>query len=86
MKRRREHGECERRLGGRGCLVFGTPVCKFRRRGRWEEWREVGRKIAEALWVLRWIIVVMLGIVLAWGRMHSGLDAENLSSSGGVST
>jgi len=27
MKRRREHGECDTREGGRGCLVFGTKIC-----------------------------------------------------------
>src|SRR3954466_14983725 len=32
MKRRREHGECERREGGRGCLVFQTPVCSPRKK------------------------------------------------------
>jgi len=29
MKRRREHGECDTREGGRGCLVFGTKICTF---------------------------------------------------------
>jgi hypothetical protein len=32
MKRRREHGECESREGGRGCIVLGTPVCTSTKR------------------------------------------------------
>jgi hypothetical protein len=32
MKRRREHGECESREGGRGCIILGTPVCTFTKR------------------------------------------------------
>jgi hypothetical protein len=42
MKRRREHAECDAHLGGRGCLVFGSPVCTERRRKsntrRWKVW------------------------------------------------
>lgn len=31
MARRRQHGECETRDGGRGCLVLGTKICEWRR-------------------------------------------------------
>ncbi|CZR62127.1 uncharacterized protein PAC_12024 [Phialocephala subalpina] len=65
MKRRREHGECETREGGRGCLVFETKVCEYRkeRMTRWEklkEWvsTEGGRDV---LW---WVLVTVLGVGL----------------------
>ncbi|KUJ16947.1 uncharacterized protein LY89DRAFT_585731 [Mollisia scopiformis] len=71
MKRRREHGECETREGGRGCLVFETKVCTYRkeRMGRFEvfrEWMTSSKKRREVLW---WILVTIMGIVLAGGLM-----------------
>ncbi|KAG4436785.1 hypothetical protein IFR05_007719 [Cadophora sp. M221] len=62
MKRRREHGECDTREGGRGCLVFDTKVCTFRKPelGRLERLKEwIGRNI---LW---WILAALVGIGLA---------------------
>jgi hypothetical protein len=67
MKRRREHGECDIREGGRGCLVFGTKVCTFRRErlGKWGLLREeIGLMVARngLAW---WISCALFGLVLA---------------------
>ena len=69
MKRRREHGECDIVMGGRGCLVLGSPVCKLRK-------GPSGLKTF-LLWVktkntpLWWLFagLVGLGIGLAFGAL-----------------
>lgn len=71
MKRRREHGECEAREGGRGCLVFETKICEYKRKrmGRLQllkEWLSNSRKGKEVLW---WIIVAMIGVGLSGALM-----------------
>jgi hypothetical protein len=69
MKRRREHGECDTREGGRGCLVFGTGVCTFRKKkiGKFGEMR---RFLERQRVVLLWIFAAVLGILVAWGWME----------------
>ncbi|KAF8857261.1 hypothetical protein BDZ45DRAFT_744651 [Acephala macrosclerotiorum] len=65
MKRRREHGECETREGGRGCLVFETKVCEYRKKRmtKWDKFREwmSTEKGREVMW---WVLVSVLGVVL----------------------
>jgi len=69
MKRRREHGECETREGGRGCLVFGTKLCTFRKakRGRWQAFREKIDSLSRANSVIFWALFVLSGVGLALG-------------------
>lgn len=66
MKRRREHGECETKEGGRGCLVFETKVCEYRKERmgaleRLRQWLSL-RMGKEVLW---WIVVAMVGTVIS---------------------
>ena len=67
MKRRREHGECEAKVGGRGCVVLGTPVCTFRKvERRW--WMRMSKRMwsfVQANPVLLWLVIALLGIVVA---------------------
>ncbi len=56
MQRRRQHGECEDRKGGRGCLVMGTSRCEVIAKKR-RVWRGVALQavlisvsVALALW------------------------------------
>jgi hypothetical protein len=75
MKRRREHGECETREGGRGCLVFETKICEYRRQRMrkvevFREWLANSRKGKEVLW---WIVVGMVGVMLAGGLALASL-------------
>ena len=72
MKRRREHGECETREGGRGCLVFGTSICAFRR-------ERMGIKATATRWarklfidttIFLWILLMLAGAAIAWGWME----------------
>lgn len=69
MKRRREHGECETREGGRGCLVFETKVCEYRRQrmGRIEVFREwiLNSKSAPGIEVFWWMMVAVVGVLVA---------------------
>ncbi|KAH7312983.1 hypothetical protein BKA65DRAFT_149899 [Rhexocercosporidium sp. MPI-PUGE-AT-0058] len=62
MKRRREHGECDTREGGRGCLVFDTKVCTFRK-------PELGRLERMKSWMVTnlfwWIFITLVGIIPA---------------------
>lgn len=80
MKRRREHGECDTREGGRGCLVFDTKVCTFRK-------PELGRleriKKLIGMNALRWILAALVGIVLAlcFRQLDSRVvEADDLSN------
>lgn len=65
MKRRREHGECEAKPGGRGCLVLGTPVCAVRREKMAEGiLKKIGVLVHRnrTVW---WVLVALIGIVVA---------------------
>jgi hypothetical protein len=71
MKRRREHGECDTREGGRGCLVFGTKICTYQKKpltrgGAAKEWVMSFMKRNAALW---WVLAAAIGAVLAFGFM-----------------
>lgn len=71
MKRRREHGECDTREGGRGCLVFGTRICTFRKKrvGVLELGKRWSRKVFSVTAVL-WFLVMLMGAGLAWVWME----------------
>jgi hypothetical protein len=69
MKRRREHGECDTREGGRGCLVFGTGVCTFRKK-KMGKFGEMRRFLERWRVVLLWICAAVLGVLVAWGWME----------------
>jgi hypothetical protein len=71
MKRRREHGECDTREGGRGCLVFGTKICTYQK-------KPLTRAKAAKKWVMSfvnrnaafwWILAASIGAVLAFSFM-----------------
>ena len=64
MKRRREHGECDTNPGGRGCLVFGTPVCTLRKDERLVS--KSVRWVREHVVVLRWRIEFRYGPLVWW--------------------
>jgi hypothetical protein len=71
MKRRREHGECDTREGGRGCLVFGTKICTYQKKsltrvGAAKKWVMSVMKRNAALW---WVLAAAIGAVLAFGFM-----------------
>jgi hypothetical protein len=70
MKRRREHGECDTREGGRGCLVFGTKVCTYRKKPttRIEAAKKWVMSLVNknALW---WIVAAAIGAMLAFSLM-----------------
>ena len=72
MKRRREHGECDTREGGRGCLVFGTGVCTFRRKEvGWVEKMKRGWMVLGSMNVLLWwVCAAVMGALLACGWME----------------
>lgn len=63
MKRRREHGECDTREGGRGCLVFGTKICTFRKRKWVIPVRVAGW--ADEHWCLVAVIIAFVGVLSA---------------------
>jgi hypothetical protein len=66
MKRRREHGECQTRAGGRGCLVFGTPICEHRKRegGLSRRVKKWAVRMTDTHAVLWWIIAALAGVSL----------------------
>lgn len=72
MKRRREHGECETREGGRGCLVFGTRTCAFRMKhmGVKATARRWAKKIFVDTTVFLWVLLLLAGVAIAWGWME----------------
>jgi hypothetical protein len=82
MKRRREHGECEMKVGGRGCLVFGTPVCSHKKieRGALATVKKMGRSVAEYQ-VLLCVLVALVGVMvgLSWERMGFSLLGKGTS-------
>jgi hypothetical protein len=84
MKRRREHGECDAREGGRGCLVFGKPICEFkkRERGRLMAAKRMRRGLIEGNVVFWWIFVALVGVAVGMGwrevrgrRSEGGVDS-----------
>jgi hypothetical protein len=72
MKRRREHGECETRPGGRGCLVLGTAVCETRK-GKIASRNLKGRlgSICRGRERILWVLTALLGIVVATIVAHN---------------
>ena len=62
MKRRREHGECDTMEGGRGCLVYDTKVCTFRKPGLGYTER---MKKHFGLDMLCWSLATLIGIISA---------------------
>jgi len=75
MKRRREHGECDIREGGRGCLVFGTKVCTFRKakRGRLEGLKRWLTGVNTAVW---WFLFAVVGVLLGCSGMWMKMRVE----------
>jgi hypothetical protein len=72
MKRRREHGECDTREGGRGCLVFGTGACTFRRNevGWVEKMKRGLSRLGSQNALMLWVCVALVGGLLAWVGME----------------
>lgn len=83
MKRRREHGECETRLGGRGCLVLGTPVCEVRKEKSAS--KVLKRKLGALLqgsamqW---WILVALMGMMVALASAWVGTQTQGTGATG----
>ena len=74
MKRRREHGECEKTPGGRGCLVFGTKICTYSKPvlSKVEQVKKISVKLFGKLGVLLWwLSLALLGAGIAWGWMEN---------------
>jgi hypothetical protein len=71
MKRRREHGECDTREGGRGCLVFGTKVCTYRKKPttRIEATKKWVMGITNRNTALWWILAAAIGAIFAFSFM-----------------
>jgi hypothetical protein len=70
MKRRREHGECDTRPDGRGCLVFGTKICTYRKPTltRLGKFKRLSIKLFRMLGLLLWwLSLTLLGAGIAWG-------------------
>jgi hypothetical protein len=72
MKRRREHGDCDTKRGGRGCLVFGSKVCTHEKKetGRLETVRKWAGKIFSGNVVLWWLIAG-LALALGWSQIRA---------------
>ncbi|TVY24380.1 hypothetical protein LHYA1_G007449 [Lachnellula hyalina] len=68
MKRRREHGECDTGEGGRGCLVFGTRICTFRRKriGLLEKIRSSILRLGSENVLVWWMCLAVMGALLGW--------------------
>jgi hypothetical protein len=73
MKRRREHGDCDTKKGGRGCLVFGSKVCTHEKKetGRLETVRKWGGKLISGNVMLWWWLVAAVGLALTFGWTQS---------------
>jgi hypothetical protein len=83
MKRRREHGECETRPNGRGCLVFGTKICTYRKPvlSRMQNIRRIAHKLFSGLGILLWwLCLTLLGAGLAWGWMERQRRVQMLAA------
>ncbi|TVY87159.1 hypothetical protein LAWI1_G006248, partial [Lachnellula willkommii] len=72
MKRRREHGECDTREGGRGCLVFGTGICTFRRKrvGLLETTKRFILRLGSSNVLVWWMCLAVMGVLVAWFCME----------------
>ena len=80
MKRRREHGECETRPGGRGCLVLGTSVCEVRREKMTSEILKRNVKgLLRGDAVIWWVVVALMGLL---GAVAAGWAVVCLRSIG----
>jgi hypothetical protein len=89
MKRRREHGECDTRPDGRGCLVFGTKMCTFRKKqlGKTQQFKKFSRTILGKLGVLLWwLCLTLLGAGVAWGWMENQRRTAPVGMSTSVAT
>ncbi|KAK0129216.1 hypothetical protein ONS95_001151 [Cadophora gregata] len=75
MKRRREHGECDTREGGRGCLVFDTKVCTFRKPELGYVERIKNLLGASLLW---WILAALVGVLPALYFIQGGSKAVGI--------
>lgn len=78
MERRRQHGECDTREGGRGCLVFGTKVCTFQKKKVWK--LAMMRSWAESNPQTLFMVVALLSLASAWAwqsMMKEQLDVEH---------
>ncbi|CAG8960819.1 hypothetical protein HYFRA_00002356 [Hymenoscyphus fraxineus] len=89
MKRRREHGECESRPDGRGCLVFGTKICTYKKEElgwiavfKKFSWGVI-RRVGMFLW---WVSLALLGAGVAWFWMEHQRRREILSAGGSGSS
>jgi len=65
MARRRQHGECETVPGGRGCLVFDTPCCKWKKTKTQSAWERIRRLMRAYDWISVGGYVVVLLIAIA---------------------
>lgn len=67
MERRRQHGECEAMVGGRGCLVLGTKTCEWKRaRSPWVKLCRWAHKNLN----LGMLVCVLVGLVgFVWMRV-----------------
>jgi hypothetical protein len=80
MKRRREHQECEDIPGGRGCLVFGRPIClnkPEKKRHLGAVWRML--KSDYLIWAAAVVLAVLAALLLpnatnvsrpGWDEIH----------------
>jgi hypothetical protein len=71
MKRRREHGDCDTKKGGRGCLVFGSKVCTYEKKetGRLETVKKWAGKLISGNVVLWWLAALCLTLAFGWGQI-----------------
>lgn len=81
MKRRREHGECETRPGGRGCLVLGTSVCEVRKERMASS---VMKRRLEGLlsgkMIDWWVLAGLLGLLIALAGGWVGLQMQSVQT------
>lgn len=88
MKRRREHGECETRPDGRGCLVFGTKICTYQKKELSKistfkkSFTKILGRVGMFLW---WVSLALLGAGAAWWWMEHQRRRE-IPSAGDGST
>lgn len=79
MKLRREHGECDTVLGGRGCLVFGLPICTFRKRP--SKLKTLIRWAWDGNALLWWIFAGLVGLAIGLGLGSISIPDFTLSQS-----
>jgi hypothetical protein len=66
MLRRRQHGECEFRPGGRGCLVLGTRSCEWKKAR--SPWVRIRRWLYHNVSLLVCLLAAMLSLFCATSR------------------